>query len=226
MMEPMEACEREPIEAWCKSLPEREAAGPDDSRAGASTYRRRPEASTNRRAANAPANRRAAEASTYRPAANSPAHCRTAETSTHPSATNAPATHCRTAETSTHRSATNAPSAPAHLGIRGRRRCHCAREGNSGQHDHDLTRSLVFLRLSRELRVSLIVAAVLRIIAEMGWHGLAAASGETILSAFCTRSEFSADGIYVVGGLQPQVRVTTMSNTGDNAITKETKMLK
>jgi hypothetical protein len=68
MMEPMEACEREPIEAWCKSLPEREAAGPDDSRAGAATYRRRPEASTNRRAANAPANRRAAETSTHRSA--------------------------------------------------------------------------------------------------------------------------------------------------------------
>jgi len=108
MMKPIEASEREPIEARRKSLPEREAARPGEPTAEASTHHRATKASTYRRAANATANRRTVEASTHRPAASAP--------------TKAPAA-----------------VAPAPLGIRGRRRCHRAREGDSGERDYDLT---------------------------------------------------------------------------------------
>ena len=134
MMKPIEASEREPIEARRKSLPEREAARPGEPTAEASTHHRATKASTYRRAANATANRRAAEASTHRPAANATANRRTVEASTH-----------RPAVASTHRPAASAPTkapaavAPAPLGIRGRRRCHRAREGDSGERDYDLT---------------------------------------------------------------------------------------
>src|SRR6266446_519485 len=64
MMEPIEAGEREPVEARRKSWPDREAARPDKPAAEASTHRRATEASTHRRAAETAARYSAAKATT------------------------------------------------------------------------------------------------------------------------------------------------------------------
>jgi hypothetical protein len=128
MMEPMEASEREAVEAWRKSWPEREVARPDEPAAEACTHRRGTEASTPR------PDEPAAEASTHR---------RGTEASTHRGAAKA-STYCRAAKTPANASSTEAAT-PAHAGIRGRGRCHRAHEGDSGQRDYDLTHHWCFL---------------------------------------------------------------------------------
>jgi hypothetical protein len=80
IMESMETCERKPIEAWCKSWPEREAARPDESTAESGTA----EPSPYRRAAEAPAYHSAAKASAHHSAAEASAHHPTAKATTHP----------------------------------------------------------------------------------------------------------------------------------------------
>jgi hypothetical protein len=126
IMESMETCERKPIEAWCKSWPEREAARPREPTAESGTaepspYRRAAEASAYHSAAEAAAHHSAAEASAHHPTAEASARHPTAKATTHP-AVKAPSMEAATS---------------AHPGIRCRRRCHRAREGDSGQRDYD-----------------------------------------------------------------------------------------
>jgi len=131
----METSDRKPIDARCKSWPEREAAGADESTAESGTS----EPSAYRRAAETAANRHAAETAAYRRAAETAAHHSAAKATTHP--------------------AVKAPSVEAatHPGIGRGRRCHRAREGDSGQRDYDLTHHGVSSICREEHRVSLIV---------------------------------------------------------------------
>jgi hypothetical protein len=195
MMEPMEASEREPIEAWRKSWPERKAAGPDDPPAEASTYRRRTEASTYRRAAEASAYRRAAKAPTHRRAAEVSTYRRAAEASAYRRAAKAPAAAAK-APTA------DAATTPAHTGIRCRRCCHRAHEGNSGQHCYDLTHHWRFLHLSREPSLMLLIIVECRPPDHPGIGRTTSPVPRTVgLSAFGTSRPtlvgLSANGIHV-----------------------------
>jgi hypothetical protein len=184
MMEPMEASEREPIEAWRKSWPERKAAGPDDPAAEASTYRRRTEASTYRCAA---------DASTYRRGTKTPTHRRTAKAPTHRCTAKAP-THRRTAKApaAAKASAADSAAAPAHTGIRCRRCCHRARKGDSGQHCYDLTHHWRFLHLSRETSRMLLI--IVPSSGSPGIGGTTSPVSRTVgLSAFCASRQLSSD---------------------------------
>jgi hypothetical protein len=127
---PVEAwCDRKPIEAWCKSLSEREVTWSDkptaeSGTAEASTYHSTAESGT-------------AEASTHHPTAESG----TAKASTHHPTAEAAAPHSAAEATTPVKAPTKAAAAeaPAPLGIRCRRRCHHAREGDGGQHDYEPT---------------------------------------------------------------------------------------
>jgi len=94
VVESVETSERKPIDARCKSWPEREAAGADEPTAesGAaepSTYCRAAEPSAYRGAVEAAAYGRTAETAPYRRAAEAAAYRRTAETAAHHSAAKA-----------------------------------------------------------------------------------------------------------------------------------------
>jgi len=107
IMESVETSERKPIEAWCKSLPEREAAGPDESTAESRTA----EPSAYRRAAEPPAHHSAAEASAHHSAAKASAHHSAAKATTHRSV-KAPTASVEAPAASVE------AAAPAHPGIR------------------------------------------------------------------------------------------------------------
>jgi len=126
-----EAAMTEPIEtskAWCKSWPEREAAGPDEP----TTQTGAAEASAHYRTTEASTHHPAAEASTH-PAAKASARHPAAKASTHHPAVKAATTSAAKA------SASASASTSAHTGIRCRRHCHRAREGDGRQRNYDLT---------------------------------------------------------------------------------------
>jgi hypothetical protein len=98
-MESMETSESKPVDARCKSWPEREAAGADESTAESC-------------AAEPAAYRRTAEPATYRCAVESSAYRRTAETAAYRRPTEATA-YRRTAEPAAYRRPTKATTHPA-----------------------------------------------------------------------------------------------------------------
>jgi hypothetical protein len=123
IMESMETSESKPVDARCKSWPEREAAGADESTAESGTA----EPSAYRRAAETAGYRRAAETASYRRTAEPSAYCRAPETAGYRHAAE-PSAYRRAAETAAHHSAkatthraVKAPSAeaasPTPLGI-------------------------------------------------------------------------------------------------------------
>jgi hypothetical protein len=107
MMESAKAGEREPIEARCKSWPEREVAGPDEPTAGTGAAKAP--------AAEAPAHHRTAKATTDAPAAEASTYHRTAKATADAPAVEAPAVEAATVEAAV----LEAPAA-AHPGIRSR----------------------------------------------------------------------------------------------------------
>jgi hypothetical protein len=106
MMESAKAGEREPIEARCKSWPERQVAGPDEPTAETGAAKApAAEAPTHHRTAKATTDARAAEASTYH---------RTAKATADAPAAEAPAVEAAAVEAA----AVETPAAAAHPGIR------------------------------------------------------------------------------------------------------------
>jgi hypothetical protein len=167
IMESMETCERKPIEAWCKSWPEREAARPDESTAESGTA----EPSPYRRAAKASAHHSAAEASARHP---------TAKATTHP------AVKATSMEAAT----------SAHPGIRCRWRCHRAREGDSGQRDYDFTHHGVssICRVKHPIVAHRCWNPSLRIVSRRWWHSLAATNERWENSASLLRDTVNSLG--------------------------------
>jgi len=102
--ESMEASERKPIDARCKSWPEREASGADDPTAESGT-------------AESSAYGRATEPSAYRCAAEASTNCRAAETARH-SAAKATAHRAVKAAASMKTTTSMKTATPAHPGMR------------------------------------------------------------------------------------------------------------